>query len=155
MSTKSILVHNLILGSDAVPSSVKNKVGQQQTILAELKHLLPDALIGHVSGCHLGRARLTLFTGSPARASQLRFYCPQLQEQLNLRCGLNLLQVRIRIALDVPGVHSAGDRPALRPAHSRRNRLSTNDDPDPAIRLQKAVDRLETTLKKRRPDTKK
>ncbi|MGI9211045.1 MAG: DciA family protein [Methylococcaceae bacterium] len=71
-----------------------------QRVLKVVKSTLPEFLARHCLDCVVKPNRLVLYTDTPLFSSQLRFYTPQLQQDLEATYQLSFAEIQARNLLN-------------------------------------------------------
>ena len=106
-----------LLTRDPHLSHLARMLHQQQTLLKEVRSLLPEQLARHCLHARISGTRLVLHVDSPAWSSKLRFHSRSLLQSLRSRAP-NLRKVSIRLLFPEAGQKAShhGGKPPGHPS---------------------------------------
>ncbi|WP_456412343.1 DUF721 domain-containing protein [Thiolapillus sp.] len=117
MTKKPRTVSNVVTNSEQL-GHLARMLQQQQSLLEQIRRLLPAPLGQHCIHARISGARLILHTDSPVWGTRLRFHAPQiLQATRDQAPNLSKLDVRIHLSSNI--------RPARKPLGSLPEKTAT------------------------------
>jgi len=126
--------------------SLLDRVELHRQILSLARGVLPETLAAHCQDCLIKGSRVLVFTDSPAWASQLRFYAPNILAQLNSSAGHHFSEVQVRnLRLEAP---ADTHKPMKRPSPSVARLLNLSGLDAPSVEIGEALVRLGATIER-------
>ncbi len=112
MTKKPRTVSNVVNNSEQL-GHLARMLRQQQSLLEQIRQLLPAPLQQHCIHARISGARLVLHTDSPVWGTRLRFHAPQIIQAARQQApNLNKLDIRIYLSDSIrPGRRPLGSLP--------------------------------------------
>lgn len=78
-------------------TSLMNQWHEQQSLLTQVRRLLPDFVAAHCTDCVLENGRINIYTNGSAAANRLRYFVPTLLQQLSSRLSQPVDSIKVKI----------------------------------------------------------
>lgn len=124
---------------------LEQEISAQQTLLADIRRILPGELAAHCVSARLHGQRLVLHTDSPVWASRLRFLAAELTSLLE-NSGRSLREIKIKL-LPASIQRSKPPNPAYR-SRTAAHIVAESAQHVESAALRLALQRLSQTLKR-------